>query len=255
VTGALFAGAVILINGKQRVTSFNQSIRNIQTELQQTANDVGSGYYDNNGKITCTSSGGNLVLGTGTAKQGTNMDCIFLGKIAQFGVGTTDPELYNVYTMIGLRGDASSQPIDLASAKARVIAKGPAEASSTIPDDQFQSKQLQYGLAVSSMYYDGNPSNSIGAFGFSSSMSSLGTSDASQRVDIVAVTGSALHVDKSAGVGQINANLTDSVINPPGGVQICFNSGGTDQSGLITIGGASRQGLVGLKIYTNPDCV
>jgi prepilin-type N-terminal cleavage/methylation domain-containing protein len=253
VTGALFLSAVLLISGKQNIAAYNQSIRSVQTELQQVVNEVGSGFYPNKGSITCTKSGGRPLLSSATAEQGTNKDCIFLGKVLQFAVRGTDPEQYNIFTMVGLRGDSLSPSLDLASAQARLIAKSTTDGVSNIPDAT-DTKSLLYGLTVSKMYYDGNPSNQIGAVGFISNVSSLGAEDSSQQVNVVAVTGTALHVDKISAVTQINNNLASAVVNPPGGVQICFNSGGTKQSGLVSIGNAGRQGAIELQIFSNLDC-
>ncbi len=266
VSGLLLTAALVTINGKQRVTSFNQSIRNLQTELQQIVNDVGSGYYPNNGTISCANGGpgGGVKLTSGAASQGTNVDCIFLGKVLQFAVGSNDPEIYNVYTLAGLRGNIVSPSLDLKSAKARVIAKGTAATDTGIPD-AFESKRLLYGLTVSHMYYSnaaGAKVADIAAVGFTMNINSLGDADGSQHVDIVAVPNTTLHVDKSNGVQQINDSVASidktkigTTIDPPGGVQICVNSGGTEQSALISLGGSDRQGTVDVQVFYTKDCI
>ena len=266
VTGALLLAAMLLINGRQRNTAFNQSIRNIQTELQQIINEVGSGYYPNNGNLSCDRGGpaGGTKLSAGTTEQGANVNCVFMSKVAQFAVGTEDPEPYNIYTLVGLRGTTVSPSVDLKTSKARVIASGTAAGDAVVPD-AFETNLLQYGLSVSKMYYSnaaGSRVADIAAVGFTMNVSSLGDADGSQRVEVVAIPGTALHVSKATGVQQINDRLATidssaagTLINPPGGVQICLNSGGTIQSGLISIGGSDRQGSVDLQIFNTKDCV
>ena len=256
ITSALFLSAVYLINGKQNQTGFNQSIREIQTELQQVANDVGSGYYQSDGNISCDDSSGTPTLSNTKTELGTNTACTFLGKMVQYGVvGVTNPEAYNIYTIVGLRGDQLNPPNSLASAKARLIARSGAELSSTIPD-QFDTKTLQYGLTLSKAYYNGSTANQALAFGFTSSLvNAIGAADSSQQVDVVVVSGPP--TDKPTAVGTINSALSGgtSILNPSGGVQLCFTSGSTNQSGLITVGGDNRQAdSIGLKIFTSKDC-
>lgn len=256
VTGALFLAAVLLISGKQQVTSFNQSIRSIQTQMQQVVNDVGSGFYQNDGNIKCDKGGSGLLLTSLSTEQGTNKDCIFIGKVVQFALLSTDPEEFNIYTIVGLSGDSVTPSTDLSTAKARLIARGTAASDSGIPE-VFDTKTLLYGLTATKMYYRnaaGGKVADIGAVGFTSSLANLGAADSSQQVNVVAVTGTALQRDKATGVQNINDNLKTAVVNPPGGVQICFTGGGTNQSGLLSIGGSGRQGSVDLQIFNNTSC-
>ena len=254
VTGALFLSAVFLINGKQQVTAYNQSIRNVETELQQVVNEVGSGFYANGGNITCINSGGKPRLGNnGSDTQGTNKDCIFLGKTLQFAVKDTDPETYHVFTVVGLRGNSVNPSLDLASAQARLIGQATNEVGSAVPN-AYDTKKLLYGLTVSKMYYDNDPGKKIGAVAITSSLGTLGEADGSQQVNVVAIPGTQLRLTAPEAVSQVNSQLGSGVVNPTGGVQICFDSGGTKQSGLITLGGEGRQGNVELRIFSNLGC-
>lgn len=255
VTSSLFIMAVYLIGGKQNVAAYNQAIRNVQTELQQVIGEVSSGYYPHNGNMKCSDGGpgGEPLLEPGATEQGSNTNCLFLGKVLQFSVLGTDPEEYYVYTIAGLRGTSASPTVDLASAKARLIAKATGEGATDIPDI-FDNKRLLYGLTVSDMYYDNNPGNDIGAVGIVSSLRSLGDEDRSQKVNVVAIPGTARNQSKEDGVFNINDNLAAAIVNPPGGVQICFNSGGTQQSGLISIGGDGRQDIIRFTGFAKLDC-
>ena len=258
VTSFMLISAVYLISNKQNQTSFDQSIRNVQTELQQVASDVASGYYQSDGNISCTSTSGLPKLTDTAADLGTNDGCVFLGKMVQYGVAPlADPQTYNIYTIAGLQGTQLAPSTDLISAKSRLIARGSAATEASVPD-VYDTKQLQYGLTLSKMYYNNNQTNPIRAFGFVSSLKTIGADDTSQQDDIVVIPVGTIAADKVAAVDGINTALLDgsAVVNPADGVQLCFNSGGTDQSGLITVGGHGRQsGLIDLKIFSTQDCI
>lgn len=118
VSGALLFSAAALISGKQERTRFTQSVVSLEEQFQDTFNDVSTGYFPSNGDFSCRNSGSDAspniqissVSGTG---QGSNKDCIFVGKMIHFYVGTQDK--YRVYTMVGLKDATSltSKPIEL----------------------------------------------------------------------------------------------------------------------------------------------
>ncbi len=257
VTMFMFASAVLLINGRQRSTAFNQAIRAVQNQLEQTMSDVGSGYYESDGTIVCQKGvDGGIQLSTGSDNtQGTNKDCLFMGKALQFGVLNTDPERYSVFTVVGLRtaSDPETGTFNLQNAKARVIARTTTDSGST--PNAFSTPILQYGLTLKSMYYD-SPSNTIGAIGFLSNVSNLGESDGARRVDVVAFRGTSMHDTTQGSAAAINDSISNgsAVVAPANGVFMCFSSGGTDQSGLISIGANGQQGAVTLKIFNNRTC-
>ncbi len=253
VSGTLLASAVLLVNGKQRITAYNQAIHDVQSQLQQVVNDVGSGFYPNDGNLRCAAGGpgGGPLLTGGSTEQGANKDCIFIGKVIQFGVSGTDPEEFNVYTLVGLTGDSSNPSLNLSSTKARLIAKTSSDTS--IPD-AFDTNSLHYGMTVSRRYYQDNPAREVSAVGFSSNLNSLAEEDNSQQVNVIAIPGAGLDKDGPTAVTDINGALATATLNPSNGVWVCFNSGGTDQSGLISIGANGRQGLVSLKTYNRLDC-
>jgi len=177
-----------------------------------------------------------------------------MGKALHFAVAGTDPEVYNVYTIAGLRSSNSLSPF---TAKARLVAKP--TAASTVPD-VFETKRLQYGLEIVKMYYDGNESNKIGAFGVVSAPSGIGNDDGSQQVNFVALTNTTIvpKMPATTAVTRINGNWSPapdkSITSPAKGIQLCFRSGGSQQSGLVTLGVLGRQGTVDLKIFSNVSC-
>lgn len=258
IMGFLFISATILVTGEQNKTEFSAAIQDVQSVIQQHISEVGSGYYANNGSFTCSVIGGNLSISknlSGKNSQGVNAGCIFMGKAMQFGVHGTNPEQMITYTVAGLQDNTG----DLASAKPTVVA--PTTEKPATPDSS-TIDSLHSGLSVYKMtngpLATGVP---IGAVAF---LDGLGSYDGnnnqllsgSQQVSVVPINSTALNESPLAGASDIGHNLaTSSVLDPSSkGVQICFASGTTNQSGLITIGGNGRQLSVQLDIKDGRKC-
>jgi prepilin-type N-terminal cleavage/methylation domain-containing protein len=264
ITGLLFVSAAALISGKQNQTAFDQAIRQVQSQMQQVINDVSVGYYPNLGDIKCNGAGGTVALtkASGT-QQGANAGCIFMGKAVQFKMSGTDPEQFNVYSLAGLQKNASgNEATSLAEAKPKVIAPTPT-AGINLPDST-ATDNLQSGLTTARMWYNnGAGDKSIGIVAFTNSLASYDATtgnimSGSQQVDVVPIDDgnikSKLDQDKNGGVDIINSKISTATINPANGVFICFASGGTKQSGLITIGSNGRQLSVNLTIKSGTVC-
>ncbi len=261
VTGALFVVVAASLSGRQSAAEFIHAIQSAQSQVQQVVNQVSAGFYPNQGNFTCARNGNAVALAAGSKAQGTNQDCIFLGKVLQFGVqGTSgsDPEQYRVYTIAGLRCPTctvgAASPFQNVSPT--VVGVGGDYTSYS------DVGALEYGLYTRWIHIGGT---SVGAVGFLMEPGSLSTAtnynSGAQQVDIVPIFGSTLNQDALSLAARTDSTLNDttlvnySSINPQGGVQICLVSGGTNQSGLITIGGSGRQLLVNLSIMSNTQCV
>lgn len=259
VTGALFLMATLAINGKQNSTEFQQSINDVQSVLRQSIEQVGSGDYPDTNNFTCDGTTGTVNIQPGTGRQGSNNGCIFVGKVLQFGVASTDPQKYISYTIAGLKDNSGS----ITQAKPVAIAPGQTTNSSAGYPDASISGMLHSGLTAVSMNYvdGGGAKHPIGAVAFLSSLGNYNGSSllsGSQQLSLVPVAGSGnagtLSTNPLKVVDAINNNLATSPVNPAGGVQICFASGGTKQSGLITIGSNGHNLAVNLQIKSTRDC-
>ena len=258
VTGALFLAAVVLVAGQQNKVAFQQAINDEQSVIQQTISEVSTGYYNNTGGFACDGTSGTVKLTNGSAGQGSNTGCILLGKAIEFGVQGTDPQQYAVFPIAGLQdnGGKLDQSDPQAVAPGVVHNTGLAGAITT--------GSLHNGLkAVSMQYNNGGGWQNIGAVAF---LTGLGSYDSStsellsgaQQVSLVPVVGSDpsgnLQTGSKATADAIYNNLASSPVNPSGGVQICFASGGTNKSGLITIGSNGRALSVTLQIKDGKKC-
>ncbi len=98
VSAAMLVSAVTLFSGEQSKTQFNQSLRDIESVIQDVINDTETGYFPNLGDTDCDVSSGEPVIGSGGDEQGANLDCIFLGKTMHFRQDRID-----VYPIIGVK--------------------------------------------------------------------------------------------------------------------------------------------------------
>lgn len=251
VTGGLFIGAALLIAGRQQQTEFNQAIRQVQSQIQQIINNVQTGHYPSTNSFQCTAtaSGPSFTAGTGT-QQGANSGCIFLGEAMQFKVAGTRPEQFSVFSLAGLQKSGANEVTSLAQAMPKAI------------PGITTSQELQGGLSTVDMWYvSGGVKRSIGVVAFVNSLAQFSGGSivsGTQQVNVVPVddnqANSALDKTNEQAASAIDASLATSPVNPASGVFLCFESGGTRQSGLITIGTNARQLSVTLDIKSNTDC-
>lgn len=253
VTGGLFISAVVMISGRTNKTQFEQSINQVTAQLRQNINEVSSGYYPNTG-FRCTPNGGTVTLSAGTTAQGTNSGCILLGRVLQFGIQNTDPEQIVSFPIAGRQfNNAGDQVQSLNEAGPKAVS--PSTTNPNTPNSTTR-QPLQYGLKVSKMYYN-SEANKIGAVGFISTLAQYeGTKivSGSQRLSMIPVIGTDLNRSQASVAEAINTNLVSSPVSPANGVYICFDSGTTNQSGLVQIGGGNRQLSVTLTIKGNKGC-
>lgn len=258
VTGALFVAIATTLSGRQNAAEFTHAIQSIQSQIQQTIDQVSQGFYPNQSNFICTNGAGTVQLSAGSNMQGTNQDCVFLGKVIQFAVKDTNPEIYQVYTIAGLRNATAGAASPFSNASPTVLGvSGDYTSYST-------ARSLEYGLTAvwAKSVSTGATIGSVGFLmepGSLVSSSTSGYASGSQQVDLVALPGTDLHQFVSQAVPLIETALRDPSLAadapiPSGGVQICFASGGTNQSGLLTIGGSGRQLLVKLDIKSNKTC-
>ena len=233
----LLSSAMLLIGGQQKRTQFNQSIRDIQSKIDDMINSAQTGYYNNPGNFNCSATPSGPRFGASvTNTQGKNAGCIFLGKAMHFGVGG-DEEAYSIYSVAGNRESAGSEVTSLADALPKAVHPHNSDNAA----DSTERGDLNYGLQARKMYYDDGARHAIGAVAFMSSFAQSGGSglvSGSKTTDLWPVTGTGLGDDETDVVDQISSGLT--VRNPSGGVVVCFEDQGTDQYGVITIGGAGR---------------
>jgi type II secretory pathway pseudopilin PulG len=250
VTGVLFATIALTLSSRQQSNEFTQAIQDVRSQIQQTIANVQSGYYTSKGSYNCTDTGSSLSITGGSNQLGTNEACVFLGDVIQF-----NSDNMVIYPIAGRR---TADDLSSSSATPIVGADG---------TDESSTYALKYGVTpVKMIYSDGGNAVSSGAFGVLSPAgeNSSGTGAANLAIAVYGLGGgtgiSKLNdTPESANVANIIKSLLGSnpVMNPSGGVQICFQSGTTKEYGLMTIGQDNRQLNVHLDIMPtqgNTDC-
>lgn len=269
VTGGLFVAIAATLSGRQSAAEFTHAIQSIQSQIQQVVSQVGEGYYPNNANFTCTQTGNNISISNGVNQQGTNGDCVFLGKVIQFSEKGSNPEAYRIYTIAGLRTATAVASSPFEGAAPSVVWVNPDYTSYTT------SQTLEYGLVTQWMRSAVNSNCtslacSIGAVGIlmepgsANAKSASGYNSGAQQIDLIPLYDTSLQQTPQSTIISIEKNAINSGglgdqnlgadINPPTGVEICFASGSTNQSGLITIGGSGRQLTVSLDVRSNRTC-
>lgn len=227
--------AASFISGKQARAEFRQGMNDINNKLQNTIDDVSNGFYPYGKKFKCTAAltGPPSVTSTSPNGQGENQGCVFLGKVIQFGVPSTDGVGYNVYTVTGRQYANGSSDNSLSSsfADAQPVAVDNSDVNLT------EYNSLQWGLSLTKMYSNNAP---VGAIGFFGSFDSAGASDAgSQSTNLAALSTTSLGESESNLLAAIKQYTQYSVVSQPN-IVLCF-SGGSGQVGSITIGGNGQR--------------
>lgn len=268
VSAALLAMGMLLIAGRQNKTEFQVAINGLKQQIEQTINETANGFYPNNGGFVCT---GNqiaakpvLALQATSSNQGSNTDCIFVGKVLAFGAAATgDDSTVIIYPMLGNRqyndiSDGIREVQNYTEAAPRLLAPGKA-APNSINEviDASTTQTLQNGLRLVSATYGGLSVTSTSAvFALSDDLGQYGLSDGSLKTGVQSLNlygwsniGSAGFAAGSQDVSQFVYNTPGSLIVPLTDMQLCFASGGTKQAGKITIKGEGNL-AVSLVIYS-----
>jgi type II secretory pathway pseudopilin PulG len=113
VSGGLLVSVMTLVSGQQQKTQFTTGVRDFESKMQDLINDVETGFFPSSSDLGCSVTGMETnsaarpqVVDSSSREQGTNQDCVFLGKAIQFYRGSggevTD---YRAMTIAGKRLD------------------------------------------------------------------------------------------------------------------------------------------------------
>ncbi len=258
VTSALFVSASIAISGRQNQTAFDQAVEDIQSQIQQVINDVAIGYYPNNATFNCSIVGGVPTIGGTASQQGTNGGCIFLGKVMQFDVQGITPEQFAIMPLAGVQQVGGQEVSDLTQAVPTVVV--PSITTGTLHSGLTSCKT---GVGNCKMSFTDTlaGAGTVGAVAFVKSLAQFDSSgnleSGSQQVDVIPVGTSSLNATQASTITAIQNKLSNTSLSPPnpsGGVSLCFVSGGTKQSALITIGGTGHELAVTTSIKGTQTC-
>ena len=281
VSGLLFTMALLQMQGNQEKTEFSIGLGTITTELQSDISDVATGNYkipDASMNCSESSSGGRAILQpSGGPGLGANPLCIIIGEAITFIPPTSSNNnyQYSVLPIIGYNyknGETSTTNPDL-------LVSTNLEQSEPVTEPWLATfTQLPYGISVASMKYKdrtGTKSfNVLGVLtdynGYASGTDLLKSN--SQYVRLAPIVGSLTTPPSVANTVYLVNHLTDycgtandtcqagptptysAPIDPSGGVLICLNSGTTNESALINIGGNNSGSLIATTRYSSKGC-
>lgn len=238
VTGAIFVMIATTFSARQTSTEFSIAVREMESRLQDMANDISTGYYNNPGNFRCRVTGGEPVVEPGSNTQGTNNDCIFIGRVAQFDLAGSNGRRFNLYSVVGAR-QAGGTDVENFS-QTRPLALAPS--SRFTATDLTETQLLPSGLVINSIYSDnGGTRAQVRAVGFFSSFGAGSTDPTSLTVNLMPVGFGGTGNSKNDVVGAINLINNASPINPSNGIVICMDGESINQHALLRIGGNARQ--------------
>ena len=245
VTSGLLFASGLLVSGREAQTQFDQGIREIQAQIQQTTSDVINGFYPNNNRINCSiaSVGPPIITSVLPNQLGTNSGCLFIGKAVNFlnPGASSNPSQYAVYTIAGRQcavgatpGNSCSIPSSLSAFVPAAIAPTTGVPYSSYPDASVY-QPLASGITIVKLTTTtGGVTSNAGSIAFLSSPTNA------QQVGVYPVTLSSFGTDGSPNgykngpeLLKIDTNLIAS--GPADSAMICFKSGTTNQWGIINI--------------------
>lgn len=100
VSSFMFLIAAQFVNGRQARASFMDGVNGFTNKLQTIADQVNDGQFTDIDLGTCNVTGGGLTFSGAGVKQGTNRNCVFLGKIVYFhNNGGSFPTAYETFNL------------------------------------------------------------------------------------------------------------------------------------------------------------
>lgn len=165
VSGLLLITVMASISGEQAKTEFTAAMRDFESRIQDVLNDTATGTFvpAASGCTVTPGASGGPVVGGAAADQGTNQDCVFVGKAIQFRpTGAGNEGKFDIYTIVGRReigtGAAAREVKDIQQASPRILYSGDAQKEGTTLNSGLQFKKVlvggseTYGIALVSSF-------------------------------------------------------------------------------------------------------
>jgi type II secretory pathway pseudopilin PulG len=233
VSGVILSTSLLFFRGRQERIQYTQGVREVESQIKTIMNEVSSGYFPNDGSFSCAGGGaaGPILNFAATGGQGTNEDCVFLGKVIRFNEGSN----YSSYSVLGLRKTGDELSSTLAGAKP------------IIDEKVSETYALPWGIKVTKVAnVDGTPPNisSVGlilSLGASSGAPGpAGISSGSRSADLLPIINTNGLSDDFSRVSSGVNGMLDSQRRPKK-IIICLISGGGDRKSAIVLGGEGKQ--------------
>lgn len=260
ISTIILGAAILAIHGTSARTGFAQSMRDVNSSMQDWMNDVTDGFTGGSpAAYTCKLVSGRPTLIASAGNNGA--ECVFLGKAIQItddGCGgncipNQSSKIY-VYSIFGQRIDAQGTLIDDLSTAAPSPAVGDIPAGIQTGQDLTRTYDILNGASVQKVTINGT-TTSGGLIGFFNSFN--GTAATSGNKANGSQSLNAYFYPSATNSGPANTTAGDAIaqclemnpacvgagVNPPplNSAQICFTSNTNNELAVLTI--TSNNGL------------
>lgn len=125
ISAVMFLIATQFINGRNEKATFTAGVNEMASRLQDTIEQVNNGQYSDV-PVNCNFNGMTTSFPSGTNNQGTNAQCVFLGKVLHFSqsgswAGSENGSHYEVFSMAGGRVSAGIPVVTPIAANAKSV--------------------------------------------------------------------------------------------------------------------------------------
>lgn len=262
VTSILLVSTMLMVSGRQNKADFLVGSRLLRQELQTQISQVVSGRNTKMTSVQCTRDGltdaPKVVTGAGDL-QGKNSDCIMVGTVLLLGTAqreliTTAQGTLTSYPLAGLRVNSVTQEEadSIAQTKPTAVYAGGSGVSKYKNGlEYYGAKQTIGGVTSTSL--------STQPFVIYAVISLQGNASTSQSVSIPQIDlypPAAIPAWGMAGNDEANINASRPT-NPNltyDKVELCYASGGTNQSVLYTLGSVAKGSQVSMDIKDGGQC-
>lgn len=270
VTAGMLVMAATLISGKQARAEFQTGVRTTQAKIQTVLNEAASGYFPSE-NISCTIAFewyfGNIPHFSNSGTKGANEQCIYAGNLLVFGP-STGPEPHmtemKVFPVAGNGKIANMEVRNIRDATPAVIAANTQAWSSAFPDASY-TVPLPGGITYVSGRLDGVSKDPISwpiaLFATPINSQKWFNNDPVQATQQLTVRTIYNTTDYNSSLGDkglatwfdidtfVAASATPAVEPFPitKDVQLCFASGGTNQSFILAFKDGNAESTVTIK--------
>jgi hypothetical protein len=254
VSALIFVAAIVAIGGRQNQVQFAQGVREFEAKIQDTLNDVTTGYFASNPTIKCQIVGGNVSFdftSTNVEKLGGNNSCLFVGKVMQvLPAGANGDVTLVIYNLAGKRylDTANSVIADT------ITEVGPKMVSTTTVGevDSAEEYVTRFGIKITKLTEVTSvvPAPIFGAFAIMSKLGGGGVSannSQAQQVNVGTILGSTSGLDEVA-IRTVVNQLNDTATSSNGyfnygskGVVICLQDSSSNKKASVTVSASGTQ--------------
>lgn len=125
VSTLIVGSAIALFSTRIPSAQFSQSVHELETKIRSVSNDVLNGYYPSASNFSCKINNGQIEISSlgSSSEQGTNEECVFLGRAVQFTENSDEVSIYNIVgrrlspsgSIVSTLADAQPKAIDSVS--------------------------------------------------------------------------------------------------------------------------------------------